>query len=68
MRVPRPDHEKRLRSLLRAFPVVAILGARQVGKTTLAGTVARSWPGTSTFFDLENSGDLARLAEPMLAL
>ena len=34
-------------------PVVALLGARQVGKTTLAEQVASSWPGPSTVFDLE---------------
>ena len=34
-------------------PVVALLGARQVGKTTLAGQVVNAWPGTSTLYDLE---------------
>ena len=34
-------------------PAVALLGARQVGKTTLAGQVASAWPGPSTVFDLE---------------
>ena len=34
-------------------PVVALLGARQVGKTTLAKQVMSSWPGTTTLFDLE---------------
>ena len=34
-------------------PVVALLGARQVGKTTLAKQVMSSWPGTATLFDLE---------------
>ena len=34
-------------------PVVALLGARQVGKTTLAEQVVSSWPGPSTVFDLE---------------
>ncbi len=34
-------------------PVVTLLGARQVGKTTLAGLVAASWPGPTTVFDLE---------------
>lgn len=48
--------------------MVAILGARQVGKTTLARRIARSWPGGATFFDLEDPTDLARLQDPMLAL
>lgn len=57
-----------LRSLLKRHPVVGIVGARQVGKTTLARLLARSWPGGSTFFDLENPEDLSRLSEPILAL
>ena len=38
---------------LREAPVVALLGARQVGKTTLAQQVAKAWPRTSRVFDLE---------------
>ena len=34
-------------------PVVALLGARQVGKTTLARRVVAEWPGPSQVFDLE---------------
>ena len=34
-------------------PLVALLGARQVGKTTLAEQVVSAWPGPSTIFDLE---------------
>ena len=34
-------------------PAVALLGARQVGKTTLARRIAASWPGPATIFDLE---------------
>lgn len=35
-------------------PVVALLGARQVGKTTLARRVASEWRGPATAFDLED--------------
>lgn len=35
-------------------PVVALLGARQVGKTTLARLVASQWRGPTTAFDLED--------------
>ena len=38
---------------LREVPAVALLGARQVGKTTLAREVAASWPGPSRVLDLE---------------
>jgi hypothetical protein len=47
---------------------VGLLGARQVGKTTLARQVARRREAPVTFFDLENPRDTGRLAEPMLAL
>jgi predicted AAA+ superfamily ATPase len=63
---PRSAHVAAIRGLLRRHPVVAILGARQVGKSTLARLVARS-PST-TFFDLEDDSHLARLADPLLAL
>jgi predicted AAA+ superfamily ATPase len=57
-----------LQALLRRHPVVAIVGARQVGKTTLARQLAAASGRPTTFFDLENPDDLARLADPMLAL
>jgi hypothetical protein len=57
-----------VQALLRHYPVVGIIGARQVGKTTLARIVAARGKAPTVFFDLENPDDLARLAEPMLAL
>lgn len=54
--------------LLGRFPVVGLLGARQVGKTTLARTWLRARAGRAVSFDLENPADLARLTDPMLAL
>ncbi len=53
---------------LRVQPICAILGARQVGKTTLARQFAATYPGTVEFFDLENPLDLASLENPMLTL
>ena len=47
-------------------PFDGIVGARQVGKTTLARTVVP--PESVNYFDLEDPVDLARLSEPMLAL
>lgn len=64
----RTVHRDRLLQLLKQFPVVAILGARQTGKTTLAGDIRRVWKQTSHSFDLENPVDLARLSDPQLAL
>jgi hypothetical protein len=57
-----------VRSLLASNPVVAILGPRQVGKTTLAREIARAWSGPSTTFDLEDPRDVQRLADPSTAL
>jgi predicted AAA+ superfamily ATPase len=65
--IPRLEHLARVRNLLRTHPVVAILGVRQVGKTTLALELAREAPA-STRFDLEDPDDLARLSDAKLAL
>jgi predicted AAA+ superfamily ATPase len=54
--------------LLRRYPVVAVLGARQVGKTTLAREIAKRAGSPSTFLDLENRADLGTLEEPLLTL
>lgn len=48
---------------MKVFPVTAILGPRQVGKTTLAREFA-----ADHYFDLENPRDVALLEEPQLAL
>lgn len=47
---------------------MGLLGARQVGKTTLAQDCVRNLPGNSYIFDLENPEDYARLTDPMVAL
>ncbi len=59
---------KTLEGLLKRHPVVGIVGARQVGKTTLARMLIRRRRGLATFFDMENPEDLAKLRDPMLAL
>lgn len=49
--------------------MVAIIGPRQIGKTTLAGLVADAQGGTANRLDLERPADLNRLAEdPELVL
>ena len=67
MIVPRPAHLALLKEKLEDSPVVALLGARQVGKTTLAKELAKSRRRVVRF-DLEDPRELARLDEPMLAL
>jgi len=66
--VPRSAHLARLAALQRQFPVVALLGPRQVGKTTLARQFADRTRGPSRLFDLESVEDLALLADPLLTL
>ncbi|OGA51898.1 MAG: hypothetical protein A3G24_13135 [Betaproteobacteria bacterium RIFCSPLOWO2_12_FULL_62_13] len=53
---------------LRRHPVVGIVGARQVGKTTLARAVITASRQSAAYFDLESPEDAARLGDPMLAL
>ena len=61
--IPRTRDLDILERLMGIFPSTAILGARQCGKTTLAKEFKNDH-----HFDLENPADLARLAEPQLAL
>ena len=65
--IDRRLHRERIVGLLRRFPVVALLGARQVGKTTLAKEIAAS-AGRVSHFDLERPSDVARLVDAQLAL
>ncbi|HWH19111.1 MAG TPA: ATP-binding protein [Solirubrobacterales bacterium] len=53
-----------LESLLAESPAVALLGPRQVGKTTLALEVAGERP--SIYLDLESAADRGRISEPEL--
>lgn len=51
--------EKQLKQYLDQFPAVALLGPRQVGKTTLAKSLSPDKP--ALYLDLENPVDLAKL-------
>jgi predicted AAA+ superfamily ATPase len=64
--VAREGLRERVSELLRMSPVVALLGPRQSGKTTLAAQVLASRKGE--WFDLEDPRDAVRLSEPMTAL
>jgi uncharacterized protein len=55
-----------VRHALRRSPVVALLGPRQCGKTTLARQFVA--PDSLSYFDLEDPASLARLDEPDTAL
>lgn len=64
----RKHHLDLLKRQLSNFAVVAMLGARQVGKTTLARQLAQDWDGPVRHFDLEDPDDQARLADPAFVL
>ncbi len=61
--INRPTDMDEICKRIRTFPVTAILGPRQSGKTTLARQC-----DYDHFFDLENPQDAARLEHPQLAL
>ncbi len=52
----------RLQRNIKQYPAVALLGARQVGKTTLAGVIAKHQ--NSIYLDLEAPEDLLKLSDP----
>lgn len=54
--------QRKLQEMLEIFPVVAILGGRQVGKTTLAKMLGPHWH----YFDLENPKDYDRISHDPL--
>ena len=53
----------RVKRLLKANRIVAILGMRQVGKTTLARQVYGGWSNKGAYFDLEAREDIDALRE-----
>ena len=57
----------RVRDYLRIFPAVALIGPRQVGKTTLARAIAQTPNAEGArgiYLDLENPADLEKLDDP----
>lgn len=70
MLLERPYYLHKLRKLIQNFPVTALIGARQTGKTTLARIIAEETKHSQDvhYFDLELPTNLKRLEEPQLAL
>ena len=64
----RVRHLRALTGLIAHNRVTAILGARQVGKTTLARQLLAQRRGATKYFDLEDSADRRRFDDPMLVL
>ena len=55
-----------LLEVIEYFPVLGIVGPRQVGKTTLAKYLLERLEKDSIYLDLENPRDMARLEDPVL--
>lgn len=53
---------------LNRYPIVGLIGCRQVGKTTLAKILAAELAVQAVYLDLELPSDLAKLQEPELYL
>lgn len=64
----RADFLARIERQFDIHPIVALLGPRQCGKTTLSRMLAEKTGGPVTRFDLEDPIDLAALDAPRLAL
>ena len=60
--VERPVLVNSIERGLSEAPVVALLGARQVGKTTLSRLISKNWHGPCTSFDLETSAAFEALS------
>jgi len=56
--------EAKIREKMRHYPAVALLGPRQVGKSTLAKRIAASWAPEPVYLDLERPSDLKKLSDP----
>ena len=65
--ISRPAYLSRLREALRRAPVTALLGPRQVGKTTLS-QMALKGHSSFTLLDLQSAQDRRRLENPELVL
>jgi predicted AAA+ superfamily ATPase len=54
----------KLENALANMPVVALLGPRQVGKTTLAFEISKKLNKQTTYLDLESDSDFNKLSDP----
>ena len=64
--IKRPNLSRQIQQALKRSRVVALIGPRQCGKTTMArGLVSADSPN---YFDLEDPQSLTRLDQPMIAL
>ena len=67
MYIERKILKKQIENSIRDFPVTALLGPRQCGKTTIARVISQNIK--CTFFDLDDPSDVTGLSSsPMLTL
>ena len=59
--------QNRVKSSLNKFPIVGVLGSRQVGKTTLAKEISSHY-SNAVYLDLEFPPDYNKLEEPVIFL
>ncbi|NDV61675.1 ATP-binding protein [Puniceicoccales bacterium CK1056] len=64
--VPRPQYRKRIKRALARNPVVALIGPRQCGKTTIAREFLEE--GESGYFDMEDPFVAEAMEDPMATL
>src|SRR5688572_9007305 len=64
--IDRFRYRAEIETRMRTSPVVALLGPRQTGKTTLARQISRN--RKTHYLDLEDETAARRLAEPKVAL
>ena len=62
--IERTQLTKRLKKLLDNYPAVAILGARQVGKSTMAKKFLSRWKKKSLYLDLQLPKDRNKISDP----
>lgn len=65
--IPRVGYINIVQEALLIFPVCAMLGPRQCGKTTLARAISKQFP-QSHHFDLEDPDDLEKFSTPKVLL
>jgi predicted AAA+ superfamily ATPase len=56
--IDRKEEVETIQGLPRRHPVVGMIGARQVGKTTLARLLIKKTKTPSSYFDLENPEEI----------
>ncbi len=68
--IERKSYKEQVHKALARSAVVALMGPRQCGKTTLARMIFEGTPDrqTGAYFDLESQVDLRRLANPEMVL